>query len=174
MANPAIAAAAHALAAATAQHDHAREGLVKAEAARSLIAERIEAKEMERSALIARRQAGKGQDGDGARLELIRIDLEGLAEMLKAEDANVSAALVPLNERMSRTQSAQYTLTQIEHETMEAALIEHAGKLDELMLETLQQIAALHAPLGRGKPRWAPSSALWSELRRLAAAHGRL
>ena len=174
MTNPAITAASHAVASATAQHDRAREGLVAAEAGRTRVTERIVALEAERSAIIARRQGGRGHDDDGARLELTRLDLEGLADLLRAEDAKVAAALAPVNDAMGAVQAAQYQLTRIECEATEAALIENAGTLDALLLANLKQLEELRAPLGRGKPGWAPSPALWLELRRLAAAAGRL
>jgi hypothetical protein len=174
MNNPAIAAAAHALATATGQHDRAREALVKAEAGRSQAVARIDKLEEERRAIATRRQAGKGKDDDGGRLELIRLDLEDLAGLLREEAAKVTAAMQPVTAAAAAMQAAQSYLLHLEYETTEAMLIENVAKLDELLLASLVELETLRAPLGRGKPVWCPSVPLLKEVRRLAAAAGRL
>jgi hypothetical protein len=174
MSTPAITAAAHAVAAAEKHYDRAREGLVKTEAGRRHVAERIDALEVERSAIAARRRDGKGRAEDGGRLALIQVDLEDLAELLKIEDEKIAITMRPVNEAASAVQVAKQNLTHVEYEATEEALLANVTELDRLMLANLQELGGLHATLGRGKPAWCPSPALWQELRRSAAAANRL
>lgn len=169
-----IQAAAQALAAAQANQKKAAEDVAAADAARRQVTDRLEALEAERSAIIAKRRGGESDADDGPRLALIGADLEGLRGMLPDADRVLAAAQVPANDAAQAVQTAQYSLRQLEMELSEEALVEHARKLDGLLQDTLAQLRELHAPLGRGKPVWAPSRELWSEMRRLAAAAGRL
>lgn len=170
----AIEAAAMQVAAAVAQLERTRAELAQAESGRRRVADRIEVLENERANIIARRRAGAGQGDDGAQLELIRADLEGLADLLRDADRQVAAAQGPHVEADRAVHIARAAMQRVEQEIAEQQLVAHAGRLDELLRATLGQLRELHGVLGRGKPVWAPSVELYGELRRLAAAGGRL
>ena len=170
---PAITAAAHAVATAQARHDAAAAALAEAEGAIAKISERIAALEQDRQAIAARRARGEHQADDGARLELARMDLEGLAGI--AAEAEAEAA-----DRRQRAEAAERilvaargALTRAEDELTRAALTQHAARLDALMADTLQQAAAAAQRIG-GAIGYVPSPALATSFRRLLAAAGRL
>jgi chromosome segregation ATPase len=149
------------LAAATAEHDK--------------ITERVAALDAKRAEIIARRQRGETQRDDGAQLELITADRQGLSSILDEAEAAVNAARGPFQKARQALSEAQRGLQIAEDTAALAQLVEHAGRLDALMLATVGQIAETQGRLGHtGRPVWAPSKDLYLGLRKLTSAVGGL
>jgi hypothetical protein len=174
MIHPDISAAAQQVAAAVAQHQRAAEGLAQADASRAQVAERLAEFDNQRAAIIARHRAGNGHPDDPGRVALLDADRADLASMLADADGVVAAARVAVQEAGSALAMARAHFQCSEDELTEATLIEHIGRLDGLMTETLRQLGELGTRLGRGKAAWGPSAELWGGLRRIQAGRGLL
>jgi chromosome segregation ATPase len=170
-----IADAAFAVSTAHAHVQRASAELAAANAQYDQIAERVAALDATRAEIIARRQRGNLQPDDGAQLELAAADREGLSGILAEAEAVVTAARGPGQEARQALSEAQRGLQIAEDTAAMGRLVEHAGRLDALMLATTGQIAEVQARLGHtGRPAWAPSAELYRELRKLTAAVGGL
>lgn len=138
------------------------------------IADRIHALDAERAGIVARRAAGDHRPDDGARLALIEADKQGLAGLQSEAMAAVHAARGPAEAAKRAVAGARMMFDREEAERAETALINHAGRLDELLLATVRQITEVGQRTGRAMPAWGPSAALAKELRKLQARRGTL
>lgn len=170
---PAITAAAASLATASVRLDTAKAALTAAEKNAAAVRGRVGALEQERAAIGQRRAAGQHEEGDGGRLELMRLDLEGLQPLVAEADAAVASARRKFDAAEGLATSARQQLARVEAEAQLTALVEHAQRLDALMLATIEHITITAAQAGAtGRPPYAPSVALVQAVRRAAAAHG--
>jgi len=166
--------AAHALAVASTHVEKASENFAATVERRDLVQERIDALTRGRQQIIGRRQAGDQHPDDGASLALIAADLEGLAPMLLDAEAITSDAKERCTAAQAAVRIAEQTLEGIEAFEAETALIAHASRLDQLLLETVRRFNAVRQRIGSGTPKWGPSPALALELRKLQAARREL
>ena len=136
--------------------------LVEAEAARGQVEDRIAKLEAERVAALASRRAGLMNDNDGARLALLAADIENLNELKAEADAAVAAARVHVQAATGHVNEAQRVLNRETDSAMLARLVEHAGKVDAIMLKTIRDIDEVSHRLGVsvGREKWCPSVAL--------------
>ncbi len=172
---PAITAAAGAIAAATARLDTATVALAEAEKSATNVRARTTALEAERQAIVQRRANGQHEEGDAGRLALIAADLEGLMPLRAEAEAAVTVARQKVEAGEGQSAYARQQFARAEAEAQLAALVEHAQKLDAIMLQTIERITTTAAQIGAtGRPPFAPSVALVQAVRRLAAAHGTL
>lgn len=146
--------------------------LAAAQADHQVIADRINAIHTNRSAIIARRQAGDARPGDAGEIELLAADVQGLEGILAERKAEVAKAKTAQTAARQMLASAQSNMQRAEDAANLAALKEHAGKLDALLLATVQQIVETQNRLGDRRAAWAPSKELHFALRKLAAAAG--
>lgn len=172
--HPAIAAGARALAEAERTLHHASGALASADAARGNIDTRIADLVTQRVAIVARRASGDHWPDDGGQLALIAADIEGLDAMKPDADAVIAAARLPVQTAQNAMGHARAQLARAEAGTTEAALIEHASRLDGLLLETVERLAQQGKALSRARPVWGPSPPLVAALRRLQAVLGTL
>lgn len=170
---PAITAAAGFVASATARLDAANATLADAEAAAARVRERITALHAERQAIATRRAYGDHGGGDGSRLELIRLDLEGLAAIVAEADTEAADRRQRAEAEQRIVANARSQLARAEDEASLAALVDHAHRLDALMADTLQRATAITQRIGAAIS-YVPSPALATSFRRLLAAAGRL
>ena len=171
---PAIAAAAGFVASATARLEMATAALSEAEDAARHVRDRIAALTAERQTIVQRRAAGQSQQSDAGRLALIAADLEGLAAIASETDAAAAAEHAKVEAEQRLVDQARARFARAEDEAALAALTEHARKLDGLLVASLAEARQVYVRLGIGKPPFAPSPALVTELRKVAAAHGML
>ena len=92
--NPAIQAAAAAVAEARSVAEGTESEVVTKTEARNLIAGRIEALDAERVGIVSTRKAGGDDPSHGARLALIAADRDGSQEILAEADAELATARV--------------------------------------------------------------------------------
>lgn len=170
---PAIAGAASFVASASARLEAATRALADAEAAERKVRGRIAALEQERAAIAARRARGEHQHDDGGRLELIRLDLEGLITIAAEAEADVTEVRQKVEAEHRIAANARSQLTRAEGEVTLQALEQHAGQLDALMETTIRQMTETATRIG-ARVAYAPSPALATAFRRLLAAAGRL
>jgi hypothetical protein len=149
-------------------HDRAIADLAKATEHRDAVQARIVALGAKRSEIAARRAAGKGDDlADGAALQIVALDLEGLTnDLLPAAEAEVKAATANVQRAAVQVSTAERRLARTEDEATLAALVPHLGALADKLYATLVEVKALNGRLGQ-RDCWAPSHALQQELRRL-------
>jgi hypothetical protein len=138
------------------------------------IASRIDILDSKRDQIIGRRQRGDQKPDDGVSLALIAADREGLAPLLR----DAKSATAEVRNRCLATQSfvdaAVLALQQVEDQKSEADLIEHARRLDTLLLETVQRFNVVRKRVWGGTAKWGPSKALALELRKLQAERNEL
>jgi hypothetical protein len=130
--------------------------------------------EGERASIIARRQQGDRRDDDGPRLALLDADREGLAGILAEKDAAVAAATAAAEAARRTLGTARYTFEREVDLREEAALDERLIEMDGLLLAAVTRANEVARRLGRGRPAWSPSQALWSALYPLNATRPRL
>jgi hypothetical protein len=170
-----ISDAAFAAAQAQVHVQRANAGLATAVAEHEKIAERVAALTTQRAEIIARRGLGDTRPTDGADLELIAADQQGLAGILDEAEAVVTAARGPVQAARQAWSNAHREMQLAEDAAALAQLVEHAGKLDGLLLATVSQITDTQGRLGQtGRPAWAPSKDLYIGLRKLTSATGGL
>jgi len=168
MTTPAIKAAASALAEVKQTTETAAATLAEAQASRAQVAKRIVALEAERAAIASERKARVDKPDHGARLAIIGMDLEDLAEMLTEADAVVAAARTESQSAAGHVALAQRALDrEADTETL-SRLVSHAEKVGGILLETIQEINAVCGRLGRpaGREPWAPSVQLVEAIQR--------
>jgi hypothetical protein len=168
---PTIKAAAAALAEAKQDSETAAATLAEADDNRAQAASRIAALEADRSAIVAERSAGKLSPDHGSRLALIAADIDGLVEIRTEADAAVTPARVTAQSASSHVAMAQAALDRESDSESLRRFVEHAGKLDALMVATLREIAALTTRRG-ARATWFPSAGLALEIRRLDLQSG--
>ena len=171
---PAITIHAHALANAERTHRQGNEALIAAKAHLALIHDRIVALVAQRAAIVDRRAAGDPQPDDAGALALITADIEGLEAMKPDAEAVIAAARYPVQAASQAIEHARTLLAKAEAEATESTLIEHAGKLGELLLETVTRLGQIETTLSRRLPVWGPSRPLIDALRRRQAMLGTL
>ena len=136
--------------------------LVEAEAGRTQVEDRIAKLEAERSAILVSRKAGLTNTDDGSRLALLAADIENLNELKAEADAAVAAARVHVQAATGHVNEAQRVLNRERDAELLARLVEHAGKVDAIMLKTIRDIDEVSHRLGVsvGREKWCPSVAL--------------
>ena len=152
------------------QASAAREG---ASAGCDRINQRIAALYGERSEIIARRQREGHLVDDGSRLALITADLEGLTSVLADAEAIVTTARATHQQAQQGRSAAEYQLQSAEDEVLEGALLEHAARLETLLLETIGHLDEVNKRRGDRAPKWA-SRPLYEKLRRQLAERNEL
>jgi len=156
------------VAAAKVEAERAEGTLAEAEAHRDVIKGRIAEKQAERTAIVAARKAGAQTKSDGAKLMVIEADTQNLGELLSAADAVVVKAIRDATEAKRVLALAESDLARRTDEELLARLVEHAEKVDGILLGTIQEINAACGRLGRpaGREPWAPTIQLAEALQR--------
>lgn len=168
--DPAIAAAADHVARAEADLAAHRRVTAQAQEAEGQIAARIADIDAKRAAIRERRADGDRRDGDGAELELLALDREGLAEML-AEAAQNRTEAQEREERAGRVvATARHALQHAEDQAALAALKQHADAIGRVLFETVEAMAEVGRRVGSHNFRWQPDDALMGRLRGAAIA----
>jgi hypothetical protein len=163
-----INAASSQLATAIAEAERTGSALTVAQGRVSAIEQRIAEKASQRAAIVARRARGEHRDDDGASLELIAVDTETLRQLLADAQAAVSIVKQPAEQAQRQVSMARHALQQAEAEVSLAGLIDHASRLDALMLATVGQIGEVCQRLDRRTPPWGASAELFQALRKIA------
>jgi len=142
--------------------------LAIAEANRDGIKNRIDEKNTERAAIVAARKNGIENAKDGGKLMTLAADLEGLTELLAEGTTLVNSAAARAAEAGRVLSQAESHLARRTDEEMLRRLVEHAEKVDGILLGTIQEINAACGRLGKlsGREPWAPSIALAEALQR--------
>jgi DNA repair exonuclease SbcCD ATPase subunit len=169
-----INASAHQLAVAIGEAERTSATLATAQERVGQIEQRIQEKAAQRAAIVARRAAGNPQPGDGAELELIQADVEGLRTLLSDAEAGVVIVKGPAEEARRQVDFARQALAQAEAQATEYRLIEHLKRLDALMLESANQLVDVGKQIGRPIPPWGPSPQLAHALTKIRAARREL
>jgi hypothetical protein len=169
-----INAAANQLAVAIGEAERTGAVLTAAQERVDAIEQRIAAKQAERAHIVARRARGENLPGDAGELELIQVDTEGLRTLLA--DAEQQAGIVrgPAQEARRQVDFARHHLAQAEAEATEVGLIDHLRRLDQLMLESVNQLLEVGKQVGRPIPPWGPTPALAQALTKIRAARREL
>jgi hypothetical protein len=162
----AIKAAAHALASARQNADAATAALTEAEAAADLPKAHVAELQAERAGIIAASRSGKQDPGKVLRLAVIDEDLADLAPIVAEADSELAKAQSAAQEAKGAIVRAEQHMAAATDDEMALRLAEHAGKLDALLLATINDMAGI-AKRGGRRPFWAPSPALVNELQRL-------
>jgi hypothetical protein len=164
----AIRAAAAALAEAKVEAEQSAVVLKDANSAVSEIRERLDALENERSEIVAARKAGDVHNGnDGARLQEIAADSEGLKEIYAERSAIHAAAAAVSAAHSQAITAAESSLAHATNQAMLADLKVVASDLDQRLLSTIVEMSAVAKRLGMSRAPWIPTSLLANYLRRL-------
>jgi hypothetical protein len=127
--------------------DLAATRVADAAGARNKILARISAYTAERTVISARRAGGDHQPGDGASLELIAVDREGLEDLMPAAEAELAAANGEHADATRALQASRVAYKREEARQQIAALDAHADELTNLLFKTLQARHAAAAAL---------------------------
>lgn len=168
--DPVIAAAADHVARAEADFASHQRVTQQAREAEQQLADRIADLDTRRAAIGARRQDGDRREGDGAELELLTLDRQGLAEML-AEAAQTRAEAQEAEQQAAQVAGfARQALQHAEDQATLAALKAHADAVGRVLRQTVEEMAAIGRRIGSHNFRWQPDSALMDRLRGAAIA----
>jgi len=164
-----ISNAAGGVAAARVDVEYAGAALVKSEAARDRIKDRIAEKQAARAEIVATRKSGVDNARDGARLMTIAADIEGLAELLAEADADVTKAAAGADKATRTLVQAEADLAKASDTELLRCLIENAVVLDGLMVKNIKEIADTWKRLGNspGRERWTPTVELADLIKRI-------
>jgi hypothetical protein len=163
----AIESASHQLAAAIAEHERANEALIAAQNGLETVEAQIAEKQAERAGIVQHRVRGDRHDNDGAMLALIEADLEGLGQILADATAAVNTVRGPAQEAQRRVGFARQQPARAEGQAKLEAFLEHAKRLDALLLETIGEISEASRVLDVRMPPWGASKALFEALNKL-------
>jgi hypothetical protein len=122
-----------------------------------------------RAEIVARRAAGQPHDDDGAVLEMIRADVEGLAPLATAAGSALNEARTTHAAAVTARARAATALTKAEDTTLIDALKERAHELDGLMVDVLARLDAAERRMHQ-QPMFCGSNALRTSLQQRAAA----
>lgn len=134
----------------------ASDRLAKASAALANADARLADLDQLRQEIVARRAGGQHRPDDGAELESIGADHEGLVAIRSALAGAHAVALQGHTEAQARAHSATWTLQRARDGVMETQLAAHADQLLALLGETLAHLSTVGARRGRGQLWWAP------------------
>lgn len=162
---PAVAAAAQRVAKAEALLAEQQRVAAQANEARDGIHARIAALDARRDGIKRRRLDGDARNGDGAELELIALDREGLEELGREAAATVAERVNEESSAASALEAARAELARAEDLAEIDALKQHADAVGAVMLETVRAIGAVGRRIGGHNFRWVPSEALLDALR---------
>jgi hypothetical protein len=163
----AIRAAAHALAAARQKVSSTASALAVAQSVSDGLKTRVTALETERASIIAATGSGDNHPMHALRVGVIDADLQDLAPMTNDANAGVAVAQAHDLEARQAVGRAEQQMTMSEDAELAARLTAHAGKLDALMLATLNELNAVGKRVGRSRPVFVPSAELANTLHRL-------
>jgi hypothetical protein len=102
----------------------------------------------ERAAIVARRAGGEHQSNDGARLELLSVDSEGLQKLLCNAETVLAEANAACTAARTDLEVAKSAFAAEEKRSAVAAYDAHADRLLELLAQTLADRNAAAAGLG--------------------------
>lgn len=139
--DPAIAAAAQAIAAAEPAADRAREGVAAAESKLTEIDQRIAEREKNRAEIIDRHRAGRSEPDDAGNLALAGVDLEDYARLRTDAEAILHAARATHLAAEGELARARRDLDAAEARAAALALGQHADRLAALLREALERHA---------------------------------
>jgi hypothetical protein len=162
----AITAAAHGVAEGRQQAKRAHEAFAEAQAVVDHLNGRVATLQTERGALVA---AGRVADTNGKlalRLAVVDADLADLAPLVAEANASAAKAQGAAAQADQAVARAEQHLAIATDEKLQERLAEHAGKLDELLLQTLTELRAVWTRRG-ARPTWFPSTGLADEVYRL-------
>jgi small-conductance mechanosensitive channel len=168
--DPAITVAAEHVARADADLAEHRRVTQQARQAEQQLRDRIAALDARRAAISQRRQAGDTRPGDGADLEVIRLDKEGLEEMRAEAAAMVADAQEKERAAAGAVELTRNALQRSEDQAELDALMKHANTLGALMLETVGQMAEVGRRIGSHNYLWSPPADLMDRLNRAKIA----
>jgi hypothetical protein len=159
--------AALALAEAKVAAERAETALDAANAGRKRVADRISALSAERASIIGKARAGSNDPALSLQLGVVEADLGDLGDLVAGADAEVAKVQASVAEARQAVVRAEQQLASTRDSEIERLLVVHAGKLDELLLATVNELAAVGKRIGRARPMFAPSQALADSLYRL-------
>jgi chromosome segregation ATPase len=162
----AIESAASALARARAEAANATEALDHAKAAQGRVQKRADALDAERATIVAAARSGADDARAALRLEVITADRNDLSQVVSEHEGIVAKAQAAADQANAAVGNAQQMLDMTADSELLGKLTAHADRLDELLRHTLAELNAVTRRVG-GRPRWAPSPILVSELQRL-------
>jgi chromosome segregation ATPase len=136
------------ISAAQAALEEAETALASARVPRDHIAARLEHMAQERAAIVARRAGGEHQTDDGARLELLAVDSQGLQTLLRNSETVLAEANATCTAARTDLADAQSAYAAEEKRSAVAAYDAHADRLLELLAQTLAHRNAAAAGLG--------------------------
>ncbi|MGO8915391.1 MAG: hypothetical protein ACLQJR_05735 [Stellaceae bacterium] len=166
--------AARAAATARQQTARAKEAMAEAQADADRVKNRVAVLQSERAGIIAAARNGDADPAHALRVGVIDADLADLAPLVADADAAVSKARGAVASAGTVVASAEQQLALATDEELQQHLLEHASRLDELLLATITELRGVWTRR-RGRPTWAPSPALVIEITRLRhVADGRL
>jgi hypothetical protein len=168
--DPAIIAAAEHVARADADLVEHRRVTQQAKQAEQQLRDRIAALDARRSEIGQRRQGGDTRPGDGADLEVIRLDKEGLEEMRAEAAAMVADAQQKEQAAAGTVELTRNALQRSEDQAKLDALMKHADTLGALMLESVVQMAEVGRRIGSHNFLWSPPAHLMDRLNRAKIA----
>jgi hypothetical protein len=163
----AIRAAATALAGARQKATSTAHALAEAQSVADELRSRGAALDTERANIIASARRGDNDPKHALRLGVINADLQDLAPMIEDANAGVTAAMAQDQEARQAIVRAEQQFSMVTDAELERRLADHAGKLDALMLATLNELNAVGRRVGRARPVFIPSPELANTLQRL-------
>ena len=145
-----------AVALAESQLELAAERLNKAAAAIGNADGRLCDLDRHRQEIVSLRAGGQHRPDDGAELEAIAADTEGLTSIRAALAGEHAVALQGHAEAQARAHSAAFALGRVKDAAAHRALVEHTDKLFSLLGASLAELSKVGARLGHGQMMWKP------------------
>jgi hypothetical protein len=161
-----IEAAARSVAEARHKADEAAAAVEAAEERAADIRGRRDALRAERASLVEAARNGDTDPSAGLRVAVIDEDLKDLAPLFADAQAGIATAQAALQKAAGEVAHAEMKLAMAKDADIEARLIAHATKLDELLTASIIEIEAIRKGHG-GRPKWFPSGPLADVVTRL-------
>jgi hypothetical protein len=158
--------AAASLAQARAEAAQVAESLDRAKAALARVRERVDALGAERSGIVTASQKGASDARAALRLATLDADLADLGPLVAEKVQAVARVQGEADNSNAAVVRAQQMLDMAADSDLLGKLTAHADHLDELLCQTLVEIAAIDKRTGR-RPSWAPSAGVYSALTKL-------
>jgi hypothetical protein len=130
------------------------------------IRERRDALRTERAALVQAARNGDASGSTGLRVAVLDEDLKDIAPLLADAWAGVEAAKAEAQKAASAVALTEQHLALAKDADIEARLVAHATKLDDLLAATILELDTIRKRRG-GRAKWYPSGALADNVTRL-------
>jgi hypothetical protein len=168
----AINEAARALAAVRHAAGSAAEAVIGAQHAADRPKARVSSCQAERASIIAASRGGTRDPDVSLRMAVLDADLADLAPVVAEAEAELAKTQAAEAEARRAVFRAEQQLAMATDAELERRLVIHAGKLDDLLLATLSDLATVGGRIGRSRPLFVPSQALTDSLQRLYLTAG--